>query len=48
MTPSGQSEVTLGTDYGFRTAQIGVGSLDNWALIADSGTHEVKNLTITD
>jgi len=48
VTPDGQSEITLGTDFSFRTQQIGVGSLNNWALITDSGAHEVKNLTITD
>jgi len=48
VTPSGGSEITLGTDYSFRTDQLGVGSLDNWSINAPAGSHQVSNLTIAD
>jgi hypothetical protein len=48
VTPSGQSEILLGDDFDFRTAQIGVGTLDNWGLISDVSDCTVSNLGITD
>ncbi|MFW6154714.1 MAG: PKD domain-containing protein [Planctomycetota bacterium] len=50
VTPDGQSEVTLATDYAFRTEQQGITSLDHWTLNAGNsvGTHTVSSLTLTD
>jgi len=49
VTPEGESEIALATDYAFRTDQAGVTELNAWALIAstDKGTHTVSNMTIT-
>ncbi|MFW6154715.1 MAG: PKD domain-containing protein [Planctomycetota bacterium] len=50
VTPDGQSEVTLATDYAFRSEQASVTSLDHWTLNATNsvGTHTVSNLTLTE
>ncbi len=46
VTPPGGSEQILAVDYAFRTEQAGVTTLDNWALQAGGGSHEVCNMTI--
>jgi len=48
VTPQGQSEVTLATDYSFRLPQVDVASLDNWSFVGVVGTHTISNLTISD
>jgi len=50
VTPEGQSEITLGADYSFRTQQIGVGALDYWSICDSYGPPgtTISNLTITD
>jgi len=47
VTPEGQSEVTLATDYAFRTEQGSVSSLDHWAIKCESGSHMVDNAGVT-
>ncbi len=48
VTPFGQSEITLGSDYAFRTDQAGVTQLTGWSLRGvDPGTHTVSNMTFT-
>ncbi len=46
VTPDGSTEKILGTNYLFRTEQSAVGSLDNWALYAGAGSHQVCNFTV--
>ncbi len=46
VTPAGGSEVTIGTDYAFRTEQSSITSLDNRADYAVSGALTVQNFTI--
>jgi len=50
VTPDGESEVTLATDYAFRTEQQDITSIDHWTLNAGNsvGTHTVSTLTLTD
>lgn len=47
VTPQGQSEITLGTNYAFRTQQASVSQLTGWALYAATGTHTVSNVSFT-
>ena len=47
VTPPGASEITLGTNYAFRTEQASVSSLNNWALYADAGGASVCNFAVT-
>ncbi len=48
VTPSGQSEITLGSDYTFRSDQASVTQLNGWSLRGvDPGTHTVSNMTFT-
>jgi hypothetical protein len=47
VTPQGSPEITLATDYAFRTEQSGVASLDHWGMQADVGTHHVCNFMVT-
>ncbi|HUV40321.1 MAG TPA: choice-of-anchor Q domain-containing protein, partial [Sedimentisphaerales bacterium] len=46
VTPEGQSEVTLASNYAFRTEQGSVTSLDRWAICAISGSHMVDNAQV--
>jgi len=46
VTPAGGTEVTLGTNYAFRTEQSTVTTLANWALRAGVGSHTVCNFAI--
>jgi len=50
VTPDGQSEITLGAGYDFRTVQIGVGTLDTWSIRDYQAPPSVtiSNLTITE
>ena len=50
VTPDGESEITLGGGYDFRTGQIGVGTLDYWSLRDYSAPPSVtiSNLTISE
>jgi len=47
VTPAGRSEITIGTNYGFRTEQAGVTSLDHWDAISQVGILQVCNLLIS-
>jgi hypothetical protein len=47
VTPAGGSEITIGTNYGFRTEQAGVTSLDHWDAISQVGLVQLCNLAIT-
>jgi hypothetical protein len=46
VTPAGGTEVTLATNYKFRTEQQGVPRLDAWTVYAWQGSHTVTNLTL--
>jgi hypothetical protein len=47
VTPSGQSEITLGTNYAFRTEQASVSQLTGWSLITTGSSHTVSNMAFT-
>ncbi|NLF29358.1 MAG: hypothetical protein GX591_00560 [Planctomycetes bacterium] len=47
VTPEGQSEVTLATDYAFRLAAGSPSSLNNWACKGEVGTHSISNVSIS-
>jgi hypothetical protein len=38
VTPSGQSTITLATNYGFRYEQANLSTFNNWALYQDTGS----------
>ena len=46
VTPFGQSELTVGTNYAFRTEQKGITSLNYWDAISQVGTVALCNLVI--
>ena len=46
VTPNGQSEINIGTNYSFRTEQAGITSLDHWDAISQVGTIALCNLVI--
>jgi hypothetical protein len=46
VTPAGQSEITIGTNFAFRTEQKGITSLDHWDAISQVGTVALCNLVI--
>ncbi len=46
VTPPGKPELTLGTNFAFRTEQATRSTLNNWALYADSGSHQVCNFAV--
>ncbi|RSL16577.1 alginate lyase [Edaphobacter aggregans] len=46
VTPFGQSELTVGTNYAFRTEQKGITSLNYWDAISQVGTVQLCNLVI--
>jgi len=50
VTPEGQSEITLATDYAFRTDQASVTSLDTWTVNATNAgeSHTVSNVSVTE
>lgn len=47
VTPAGGSEITIGTNYGFRSEQAGVTSLDHWDAISQVGLIQLCNLAIS-
>jgi Alginate lyase len=46
VTPAGQDEITVGTNYAFRTEQKGITSLDHWDAISQVGTVVLCNLVV--
>jgi hypothetical protein len=46
VTPPGGMELTVGTDFAFRTEQNMVTSLDHWGVEANTGTDKVCNFTV--
>jgi hypothetical protein len=50
VTPAGGSEITVGSNYAFRTEQAGVTSLDTWNIdvaATPGGTVTISNLNVT-
>jgi hypothetical protein len=47
VTPAGGSEITIGTNYGFRSEQASVASLDHWDAISQVGLVQLCNLVIS-
>jgi len=46
VTPDGGSELTVGTDFAFRTEQQSITELNYWGLRSGQGSHEVCNFQI--
>jgi hypothetical protein len=46
VTPAGQTEVTVGANYAFRTEQAGITSIDHWDAISQVGTISLCNLVV--
>jgi hypothetical protein len=46
VTPPAGSELTVGTDFKFRSEQSGVTSLDHWGVEANTGTDKVCNFSV--
>jgi hypothetical protein len=46
VTPPGQAEVALATNYAFRSEQAATSSLNNWGMTAESGSVTVCNMGI--
>ena len=46
VTPAGQAEITIGTNYSFRTEQLGITSIDHWDAISQVGTITLCNLVV--
>jgi len=46
VTPAGDGEITIGTDFAFRSEQASVASLDHWDAISQVGTVALCNLVI--
>ena len=47
VTPPGAAEITLGTNFAFRTEQAAVSSLNSWGLFADAGSASVCSFAVT-
>jgi hypothetical protein len=49
VTPAGGTELTVGTDYAFRTEQASVTHLDHWGVIVDvaAGTNTMCNFHLS-
>ena len=47
VTPAGGTEQVIGMNFAFRTEQASVTSLNTWALVAKTGTHDVCNFNIS-
>jgi len=45
VTPDGQTEKTIGINYGFRVQQTTITQVTGWCLFAGVGTHSVSNMT---
>jgi uncharacterized membrane protein len=46
VTPAGQAEITVGSNYAFRTEQAGITSIDHWDAISQAGTISLCNLVV--
>ena len=46
VTPAGQSEITIGTNYSFRTEQLGITSIDHWDATSEVGTITLCNMVV--
>jgi hypothetical protein len=46
VTPNGEPEINIGTNFGFRTEQKGIKSLDHWDAISQVGLVQLCNLVI--
>jgi hypothetical protein len=46
VTPAGQSEITVGSNYSFRTEQAGITSIDHWDATSSVGTISVCNMMV--
>jgi len=46
VTPDGQSEIVVGSNFAFRSEQAGIRSLDHWDAISQVGTIALCNLAI--
>ena len=46
VTPPGAAEKTLAANYAFRSEQASVSSLNNWVLLADSGSEQECGFTL--
>jgi hypothetical protein len=46
VTPQGEPELTVGTNFAFRTEQTGITALDHWDAISEVGLVQLCNLVI--
>ena len=46
VTPAGQAEIPIGTNYSFRTEQLGITSIDHWDATSSAGTITLCNLVV--
>ena len=46
VTPAGQTEITIGTNYSFRTEQLGITSIDHWDATSSVGTITLCNMVV--
>jgi uncharacterized membrane protein len=46
VTPAGQAEITVGTNYSFRTEQAGITSIDHWDATSSVGTITLCNMMV--
>ncbi len=46
VTPAGQAELTVGTNYSFRTEQAGITSIDHWDATSSAGTITLCNMVV--
>jgi Bacterial Ig domain/Alginate lyase len=46
VTPAGQAEITIGTNYSFRTEQLGITGIDHWDATSSVGTITLCNLVV--
>jgi hypothetical protein len=46
VTPQGEPELTVGTNYAFRSEQAGIKSIDHWDAISEVGLVQICNLVI--
>ena len=46
VTPAGQAEITIGTNYSFRAEQLGITSIDHWDATSSAGTITLCNMVV--
>jgi hypothetical protein len=46
VTPAGQAEITVGTNYSFRAEQAGITSIDHWDATSEVGTITLCNMVV--